>query len=90
MLTNDTPINNGQTFTSAILTVPRSDIGYKIVGSVFTDKAGTIYIEQDYDKSKILSDAFDVSSSYSVTANDGSGFSEDIVCFCKYFYSILM
>lgn len=44
-----------------------------ISGMVFADQAGTLYIEQSADGTN-----FDISTSYSVTASDGKGFSEPL------------
>lgn len=51
-----------------------TDRADRITGSVFADQAGTLYIEQSFDGSH-----WDVSTSISVTANDGNGFSEELV-----------
>lgn len=47
----------------------------RVKGMVYSDKAGTIYIEQSADGGA----HWDVSSSYPVTAADGTGFSEELV-----------
>lgn len=44
-----------------------------VVGSVFADQAGTIYIEQGDGTN------WDISTSYPVAANDGKGFGESVV-----------
>lgn len=49
-------------------------LGDSIVGSVFADQEGTIYIEQSADN-----DNWDVSTSYAITASDGKGFDEPIL-----------
>lgn len=46
----------------------------RIVGSVFADQPGTIYIEQSGD-----GENWDISTNYPVVANDGAGFSEEIL-----------
>ena len=51
-----------------------SQLADRIVGTVFSDQAGTHNIEQSFDDTN-----FDVSTSYTITANDGSGFSEELV-----------
>lgn len=45
-----------------------------VVGSVFADQAGTIYIEQSVNGTN-----WDISTSYDVAANDGKGFKEDVI-----------
>lgn len=45
-----------------------------ITGAVFSDKAGNLYLEQSADGQN-----WDVSTSYSITANDGKGFVENLV-----------
>jgi hypothetical protein len=47
-----------------------------VVGAVYADQPGTLYIEQSMDGGK----NWDVSSSYPVVASDGSGFSEAVLC----------
>lgn len=47
-------------------------LGDYIVGSVISDQAGTIYIEQSADGTN-----WDISTSYDVGADDGKGFKED-------------
>jgi hypothetical protein len=44
-----------------------------VVGMVFADQAGTLYIEQSMDNAN-----WDVSTSYPVVANDGKGFKEEV------------
>lgn len=44
-----------------------------VVGMVFADQSGTIFIEQSMDKTN-----WDISTEYAVTANDGKGFKEDV------------
>lgn len=44
-----------------------------VVGMVFADQAGTLFIEQSMDNTN-----WDISTSYAVTASDGKGFKEDI------------
>ena len=46
----------------------------KLTGSVFANQIGTLLIEQSNDQVN-----WDISSSYSVPASDGKGFSEDIL-----------
>ena len=64
--------NSGDTWT-AILETGAAD---NVVGAVFADQAGTLYIEQSIDGGT----NWDISSSYAITANDGKGFSEPIYC----------
>lgn len=68
----ETPLASGATWTSSSRVSNRDD---SIVGSVFTDQAGTIYIEQSGDGGV----TYDVQTSYTITASNGSGFKEDIV-----------
>jgi hypothetical protein len=56
----------------------------QIVGTVFADQAGTLFIEQTNDKRAAdpltaSSAVWDVQATYTVTASDGKGFLEDIV-----------
>jgi hypothetical protein len=44
-----------------------------VVGMVFADQAGDIYIEQSMDGTN-----WDLSTTYAVTANNGKGFKEDV------------
>lgn len=44
-----------------------------VVGMVFSDQAGTLYIEQSMDGTN-----WDISTSYVVVASDGKGFKEDV------------
>jgi hypothetical protein len=44
-----------------------------VVGMVFADQAGTIYIEQSMDNAN-----WDLSTNYAVVASDGKGFKEEI------------
>jgi hypothetical protein len=46
-----------------------------VVGMIFSDQAGTIFIEQSMTGN---SGEWDISTSYPVVANDGKGFKEDI------------
>jgi hypothetical protein len=45
-----------------------------ITGSVYSDQAGDIYIEQSADGTN-----FDISSTYAITADDGKGFKEEVL-----------
>lgn len=65
------PLAANGVYTSGNLLVGLAD---KVVGSVFADQAGTIFIEQSADGTN-----WDISTSYAVTASDGKGFSEDIL-----------
>jgi hypothetical protein len=60
---------NGE-YDSGVLVTDRAD---NISGSVFSDQTGTIFIEQSGDGQN-----WDISTSYTVTANDGKGFSEPL------------
>lgn len=44
-----------------------------VVGMVFADQAGTLHIEQSMDGTN-----WDIDTSYTIAANDGKGFKEDI------------
>lgn len=71
----ETPLGAGTTYTSPARMSNNHD---RVVGSVFSDTAGTLFIEQGY----VAADGtvnWDVQSSYPVVANDGSGFSEALV-----------
>lgn len=46
----------------------------RITGSVFADQAGTIFIEQSGDQTN-----WDISTSYAISANNGSGIEEDVL-----------
>jgi hypothetical protein len=59
-------------FVSGPLT---ADLADSITGMVFCDVAGTLFVEQSADAGK----NWDVSTSYPIVANDGSGFKEDLV-----------
>jgi hypothetical protein len=64
-------LTSGSTWSSGTL---YPDLADRIVGSVFADQSGTIYIEQSPDGTN-----WDVQTSYTVSANDGKGFSEEII-----------
>lgn len=66
-----TALTGGATFTGQSRVASRDD---SIVGTVFADQAGTLFVEQSNDGTN-----WDVSSSYAVAANDGKGFSEALV-----------
>lgn len=69
-VTTDTPLDADGAWTSEVLLSGRDDY---ISGSVFSDQAGTIYIEQSGD-----GENWDISTFYETTANDGKGFSEPL------------
>ena len=46
----------------------------RVGGSVFSDQPGTLYIEQSGDNVN-----WDISSDYPVVANNGTGFSEEVI-----------
>jgi hypothetical protein len=52
-----------------------TDLADHITGVIFSDVAGTLYIEQSIDRGV----NWDLSTSYAITANDGTGFKEDIL-----------
>lgn len=66
-----TPLNAGQTYTSGWL---NTDYYGSISGAVFSDQAGTVYIEQSGDQVNA-----DISASYTTTANEGQGFVEQLL-----------
>ncbi len=66
-----TPLDSGDTYESPSVVTDRVD---RVTGMIFSDKVGTLYIEQSSDNTN-----WDVSTSYSVTASDGKGFSEEIL-----------
>lgn len=68
---NNTALGANGTWTSDVKITDRAD---NISGAVFADQAGTIYIEQSGDGTN-----WDISSSYPVTANNGSGFTENLL-----------
>lgn len=63
--------DDADTWTSGTKLAERLD---QVAGSVFADKAGTIYIEQSSDGTN-----WDISTSYTTTANDGEGFAENLL-----------
>lgn len=71
VLGTTTPLVAAAEFNTGVITLGANIV---IIGSVFADEGGTLYIEQSYDAIN-----WDVSTSYSITANDGKGFSEEIV-----------
>lgn len=70
-----TPLGSGTDYASEWRMSGNSD---HIIGSVFSDVAGTLFIEQGYPRPNGTIDP-DVSSSYPVAAGDGSGFTEGLV-----------
>lgn len=44
-----------------------------VVGMVFADQGGTLHIEQSMDGTN-----WDIDTSYTITANNGKGFKEDV------------
>lgn len=64
-----TPLGNAGT-TTLSLQVGREDF---VVGMVFADQPGNIYIEQSMDNVN-----WDLSTTYAVAASDGKGFKEEI------------
>jgi hypothetical protein len=67
---SSTVLNANQTFTSPIIMPGNDDT---LVGSVFADQTGTLFIEQSGDQVN-----WDISTSHAVTAGQGQGFSEPI------------
>lgn len=70
-LSTTTPLAANGTVTLGPSLTDRAD---RIVGSAFSNQAGTLYIEQSYDSAN-----WDVSTSVAIAAADGSGFSEELV-----------
>ncbi len=70
-LSTTEPLDADGFITLGPILAGRSD---KVVGSVFSDQDGTIFIEQSSDN-----EHWDISTEYSITANDGKGFSEDLL-----------
>ena len=66
-----TALNSGQTVTLGPF---QTDRGQNITGTVFADQAGTLYIEQSFDGTN-----WDKSTSISVSASAGQGFTEAII-----------
>lgn len=59
-------------YNSGVLVTDLSD---RITGVIFSDTAGTLFIEQSINGGT----NYDVSTSYPIVANDGTGFSEEIL-----------
>lgn len=70
--TSIVPLAANQTWDSGPLL---SGLADRITGSVFADQVGTIFIEQSGDNGN----NWDIQTSYPIPANDGSGFSEEIL-----------
>lgn len=66
-----TPLEKEKEWVSQVGMRERHDT---IDGSVFTDKSGTVFLEQSSDGQN-----WDVSASYEITASDGKGFVETLV-----------
>lgn len=66
-----TPLAGSAAWTSATFA---SDAFSICEGSVFTDKAGTLFIEQSNDDLN-----WDISSNYIIPVSDGKGFTEDLL-----------
>ena len=67
-----TPLGANASWTSAVDSDPATG---RIVGSVYADQAGTLYIEQSPDNVN-----WDIVDSFSVSAGAGFGFSVEKVC----------
>lgn len=63
--------NSADEFNSGTLETGLAD---RLVGMIFADQPGTLYLEQSADNAN-----WDTSTTYSISANDGKGFSEEIV-----------
>jgi len=61
----------GTPFVSDTIQASSAD---RVTGSIFSDQPGTLYIEQSPNGTN-----WDVSTSYTVTANQGAGFSEEVL-----------
>lgn len=72
IITTSTPLTGNAEYVSDSTSVDPNQL--RITGTVIADKAGTIYIEQSTDD-----DNWDVSTSYSISINNGKGFTEEIV-----------
>lgn len=75
------PLAGNATFTGPTRMTNRDD---SVVGTVFADQTGTIFIEQSNDPragvpSTSAAADWDVSTSYVITASDGKGFTEQLV-----------
>lgn len=66
-----TPLPANGVWSSVV--VPSANLS-SIVGSVFASHTGQLFIEQSADQQN-----WDVSTEYDVPANDGKGFSEDVL-----------
>lgn len=66
LISTTTPLEIGDTYVSATVSIPRA---ISITGSVFADQDGTLFVEQSGDGTD-----FDVSSTFEIAANEGSGF----------------
>lgn len=64
------PLDANGEYTSGTKVTDRAD---NISGSVYSDQAGTIFIEQSHD-----GENWDISTDYAVSADDGKGFSEPL------------
>lgn len=77
----ETPLASSATFTGRTRMTNRDD---RVVGTVFSDTAGTLFIEQSSDPragdpASAAAAAWDVQTEYPVVGNDGKGFSEELV-----------
>lgn len=70
-LSSKTPLTGNATYASDVVNTLNAD---RIVGTVFADQGGTLYIEQSPDGTN-----WDISTSYTLTSNDGKGFSEEVL-----------
>lgn len=66
-----TPLGGAATYTGPTMLTDRYDT---IAGTVFSDQAGTIHIQQSPDGTN-----WDLDTFYAITASTGKGFSETIV-----------
>ena len=66
----DTPLDANEEIVLS-LSGGRED---NVVGIVFADQAGTLFIEQSMDN-----EHWDLSTEFAVTASDGKGFSESVI-----------
>lgn len=68
---SSTPINTGSNYTSAWI---NTDLFASLSGSIFTDRAATLFVEQSGDRTNA-----DVSASYAISASTGTKYIETIV-----------
>lgn len=75
LVATETALGTTTSWTSDKRLADRHDT---ITGTVFSDTAGTLHVQQGYTDSSGV-DHWDVDTTYAVTASNGAGFSENIV-----------